>query len=337
MECHVKKLILVTDAWLPQVNGVVVTLQKMVELSIDHGWRVEVIEPSQFKTIPTPTYPEIRTAINPWKIRRKLEGADSIHIATEGSLGIAARIICGKRKWAYTTGFHTNFPEYIQRRTKIPASKTIPLFRKFHAKSSAVLVPSFSTKEKLDAAGFKNVVLWGRGFDEDIFYPRLKFPSVIPRLLYVGRVSVEKNLVPLLEMTDGYDVTIVGDGPARKKLERDFPSAHFLGYKRGLELAEAYSAADVFVFPSRTDTFGIVMIEAMACGTPVAAYPVEGPKDAVIDGVGGFLDEDLETAIDKARKLPLESILSNAKRYSWSSSADTFFSNLVRLDGSIAG
>ena len=335
-----KKLALVTDAWEPQVNGVVTTLKKMVEHAESQGWVVTVIHPGLplFKTIATPGYPEIRTVVNPWRITKLLSGFDSIHVATEGSLGIAARVVVFRRGWYCTSGYHTNFPEYLERRTRIPAAVFYPVFRWLHSRNSAVYVPSTSTRDKLVNKGFKNVVVWGRGYDELIFNPDcLAVPQSLPiKVLYVGRVAVEKNLGALLELQNygRYEITIVGDGPDRQSLQALYPHARFVGYRRGRELARYYKDADVFAFPSRTDTFGLVMLESMACGTAVAAYPVEGPNDVVIDGKGGILREDLAEAIELAALLKCNtSVIDNAKLHSWSNSASTFFDNLVDLRG----
>jgi glycosyltransferase involved in cell wall biosynthesis len=335
----VKRLALVTDAWAPQVNGVVTSLSKMIELSANYGWEVIPIHPGLFRSIPTPTYPEIRTVINPWKIAQHLENIDSLHIATEGSLGIAARLIAEKRKIAFTTSYHTNYPDYFEKRTKIPAKLFIPFFRWFHSKSSAIMVPTETTLEKLKSWNFNSsgLKIWSRGYDS-VFIPRLtRDPNqdIVARLLYVGRVAPEKNLRDLLEISKNpkYAIRIVGDGPLRKRLEAEYPNVEFVGYKRGKELAEEYAEADVFVFPSLTDTFGIVLIEAMACGTPVAAYPTEGPINIVQQGIGGALDNDLTVAIEKALQIPRSRVLENASLFSWEKSAATFFSNLVSLSG----
>lgn len=331
-------LCIVTDAWHPQVNGVVTTLNQMIARARDRGFIVTVIHPGTFKTVAAPSYPEIRLAWNLWDLARQLPtNIDSLHIVTEGPLGIAARLLARRRQWRYTTGYHTNFPEYLQHRTGLPARLFYPMFHWLHARSRAVLVPSGATADKLRRdLKLDDVVIWGRGFDTEIFKSIDHQPPTSQlRLLYVGRVSVEKNLRALLTLSAdaAYDVHIVGDGPDRVTLEAEFPAATFHGYKQGAELAAHYQAADVFVFPSKTDTFGIVMVEAMACGTPVAAYPVEGPIEAVIPGVGGALNADLLVAIQEAAKLPRWKVLNNAALHSWESSADTFFENLVDVFG----
>lgn len=291
---------------------------------------MKIIHPGMFRTIPTPTYPEIRTVINPWKLSKHLDNIDSVHIATEGSLGMFSRILMSKHNWYYTSGFHTNFPEYINLRTGIPSKWIYPVFRWMNRRSKVVLASSNSTCQKLLEKGFQNVISWSRGFDEEIFNAQEKLPkSSKLKLLYVGRISIEKNLAKLLELSDRYDVTIVGDGPSRQEFEKHYPLAKFVGYKTGHELAKFYRAADVFVFPSLSDTFGIVMIEAMACGTPVAAYPVEGPKDAIVHGLGGYLSMNLVEAIEESSMIDSKEVLKNASKYSWKASAETFFGSLV--------
>lgn len=333
-------LCIVTDAWHPQVNGVVTTLDQMLLRGIKHGFRVTVIHPGMFKTVPAPSYPEIKLAWNLWTLGDLMpDDVDSVHIATEGPLGIAARLLCTKRGWRYTTGYHTNFPEYLDQRTGIPAPLFYPLFRLLHKSSRAILTPSARTVDKLKFfMHLPQAMVWGRGFDENVFKP-----AVPPHtrggdglaLLYVGRVSIEKNLEALLTLSedDTYHINIVGDGPDRERLEKKYPKVSFHGYKHGAELAEFYQAADVFVFPSKTDTFGIVMVEAMACGTPVAAYPVEGPTEAVLPGVGGVLNDNLLVAIHEAAKLDRHRVPLNAGLHNWEHSASTFFEALVDTTG----
>ena len=328
-------LCIVTDAWHPQVNGVVTTLDQMIKRAGPRGFNVTVIQPGTFKTVATPGYPEIRLAWDAWNLAAQVPAnVDAVHIATEGPLGIAARVLCARRGWRYTTGYHTNFPEYLEHRTSVPARFFYPTFRRLHQGAAAVLTPSTATAARLaQDLRLSNAVVWGRGYDADIFQPPSARSTAGSRLklLYVGRVSIEKNLEDLLKLSASaeFEVHIVGDGPDRDKLEAAYPLARFHGYRRGAELATFYQQADVFVFPSRTDTFGIVMVEAMACGTPVAAYPVEGPIEAVTPGIGGELDADLVTAILAAAKLPRERVLENARRHSWESSADVFFGSLV--------
>lgn len=333
-----KHLAIVTDAWSPQVNGVVTTMKVMVEEAEARGWTVTVIHPGMFKTIPLPGYPEIKVVVNPWKLGSLLpETVNSIHIVTEGPLGWAARILCAARNWEFTTGFHTNFPEYLKLSAKIPLWLTYPIFRWFHQRAKAVFVPSKSTQTKLLARGFRRLVIWSRGYRPDIFNPTrrrtdLLTPSKI-NLVYVGRVSLEKNIEAFLALrrNPDYVLWVVGDGPDRARLEA-LGGATFVGFKHGVELAEYFASADVFVFPSKTDTLGIVSIEAMACGTPVAAFDVEGPRDVVQTGLGGWLSNNLELAVKCALLLNnRELVLENARIHTWSVAADTFYNNLVHL------
>ncbi len=328
---------IVTDAWTPQVNGVVTTLVNMVEQASSRGWTVDVIHPGLFKTVKLPGYPEVDLSWNLWRLGGMISpDVTSLHIATEGPLGWAARVLCALRRWRYTSGYHTNFPEYIQLKTGIPAALTYPVFRLFHSNSCAIMVPSHSTASKLREKGFKNVVVWSRGFRPDVFNPSRRRADLLDpkkiNLLYVGRVSDEKNIEAFLELAAAdVHLWVVGDGPARARLEK-LGKATFVGYKQGIELAEHFASADVFVFPSRTDTLGIVMLEAMACGTPVAAFDVEGPCDVILQGVGGYVSDDLLDATRRAillRRSP--SVLENAAAHTWEAAADTFFRSVVSL------
>jgi glycosyltransferase involved in cell wall biosynthesis len=290
-----------------------------------------------FKTMALPTYKEIRVAINPWKIAKLVGKPDSIHIVTEGPLGIAAKLLCMAKGWNYTTDYHTNFPEYLSSTYGIPKILTRTFFKWFHRGSSAVFAPSKTTADRLTEQGFKNLVVWSRGFDAQIFKTRRPSSLQMPRnkinLLYVGRLSKEKNIDAFLALSEIFDcrLWVVGDGPDRARLEQ-LGDATFVGFKTGVELAKYYASADVFVFPSKTDTLGIVSIEAMACGTPVAAYNVEGPRDVVVEGMGGALDDDLSKAVERAFKLKgRKSVLENAAKYSWLKAADTFINNLTPI------
>lgn len=338
-----KHLLLVTDAWTPQINGVVTTMKIMVEDAAKVCWKVTVIHPGLFKTMKMPGYAEISLALNPWKLKKLIpHDIDSIHIVTEGPLGWMARLLCKKKGWNYTTGFHTNFPEYIERKFGIPRKLTYPVFRWFHKDSKAVLAPSQSTVDRLTALGFTNMVTWNRGYRKELFNPSRKrwdlLDPVLINILYVGRVSKEKNIEAFLALGDNpfYRLWVVGDGPDRVRLERT-GRATFVGFKTGVELAEYFASADVFVFPSKTDTLGIVTIEAMACGTPAAAYNVEGPQDVIVHGEGGFLadpdyPDDFKKAVDKALHLRGDpSVLQNAQRHTWEKAVNTFYDTLVDI------
>lgn len=329
-----KHLALITDAWQPQINGVVTTLTHVVRLLEARGWKITVIHPGLFKQAPMPGYPEIKVALNPWKLRSMLRDIQPthVHVAVEGSLGITARLLLKHWGWCYTSAYHTNFPEYLEQHLRIPTWLTIPLVRWFHRQSSAVLTPSQTTANKLGSWGIKRAAVWGRGFDREVFTPVIRpSPTGDLKLLYVGRVSVEKNIEDFLKLQrPDWSLTVVGDGPARATLEKSYPETVFVGFKTGAELARFYQDADVFVFPSRSDTLGVVMIEAMACGTPVAAYRVEGPNDLVINGVNGLKhSDDLGIATYLASWVARETVAASAQKHTWEACADTFERCLV--------
>lgn len=328
------RIALVTDAWLPQVNGVVTTLGQVVRQLEAMGDEVLVVNPQRFRTYPCPRYPEIRLAWMPGrKVRALLREfrPDAIHIATEGPLGIAARLHCGRRRLPFNTSYHTQFPQYLRRYAGIPEGWTYRLMRWFHGRANATLVPTARVKDELDARGFTNVRVWTRGVDTDLFRPgdKLYLKGVRPISLYVGRIAREKNIQAFLEADVPGTKYLVGDGPARASLEKKYPAARFVGVKKGEELARHYAAADVFVFPSRTDTFGVVMLEAMACGLPVAAYPVTGPIDVVRPGVTGVLHEDIAIAAMQALLLDPRDCRAQALECSWDRCAAMFLDNLV--------
>jgi glycosyltransferase involved in cell wall biosynthesis len=332
------RIAIVTDAWQPQVNGVVTTLSRTREGLIAKGHSVEVINPSGFRTFPCPSYPEIRLALRPGpRVRESLDrfAPDAIHIATEGPLGTAARRYCLRRGLRFTTSYHTQFPQYLRKRLPVPMSWTYAWLRRFHGRASRTLVPTEHMRRDLVDQGFTNVVIWSRGVDTGLFRPRERDFLTLPRpiCIYVGRVAVEKNLEAMLEAQLPGSKLIVGDGPDLEKLRRRYPDAHFAGYKFGDELARHLAAADVFVFPSRTDTFGLVMLEAMACGTPVAAFPVTGPIDVVRHGRSGFLHEDLQRAVIGALRLSREDCRSAALERTWDRAIGEFMSHLARADG----
>ena len=327
------KIAVITDAWLPQTNGVVTTLQRTKEQLEHMGHEVLYITPQEFKTLPLPTYPDIRLALFPRrKVFQKLDQfePDALHIATEGPLGSAARRYCIKRKLRFTTAYHTQFPYYVRLRVPIPISFSYAVLRRFHAKAERVMVPTESQRQQLLKWGFKNVVIWSRGVDIDLFKPREKsyLNDKRPISMYTGRVAVEKNLDAFLSLDIPGTKYVVGDGPDRQLLSQKYPDAKFVGFKFGEELAQHMAAADVFVFPSRTDTFGIVMLDAMACGIPVAAYPVTGPVDVVKHGVTGILHDDLKTAFTEALKLSPLDARNYAEQHSWNAATEQFFSHL---------
>ena len=333
------RIAIVSDAWEPQVNGVVRTLQAVRAELERMGHQVSVIAPDRFASLPCPTYPEIRLAMaGPGTVGRAIEDAapDALHISTEGPLGLAARRWCLRHGLPFTTAYHTQFPEYVAARTGVPAEWTWRWMRWFHGSASAVLASTETVRRSLRAHGIAHVRHWGRGVDLDCFRPRAA-PSPLfeglarPIQLFVGRVAIEKNIEALLETRHPGTRVIVGDGPARAALARRYPDAVFVGALSGEALAAAYAGADVFVFPSRTDTFGLVMIEALACGIPVAAYPVAGPAD-ILDPSVSCLDEDLEAAIAGALTRDRRVCADYGRRFSWEASARQFIDALVPLE-----
>lgn len=330
------RIAIATDAWTPQVNGVVRTLQAVSAELVAMGHEVCVIAPDQFVTLPCPSYPEIRLALTThFGVGRKLAefGAEAIHIATEGPIGLAARRHCLRRRFQFTTAYHTQFPDYVAERTGMPADWFWRYIRWFHGPSAAVLASTPSVEAILEGRGVGPVQRWGRGVDLELFTPdRPAHPALagLPRpiQLYVGRVAVEKNIEAFLACDTPGSKVIVGDGPARAVLQRDYAQVHFLGALHGEELAAAYAGADVFVFPSRTDTFGLVMIEALACGTPVAAYPVTGPID-ILDPGSAAMDEDLSEAIGKALLCDRKAAAAYGATFGWRRSAEQFLAALI--------
>ncbi|MCA8928637.1 MAG: glycosyltransferase family 1 protein [Alphaproteobacteria bacterium] len=330
------RLLIVTDAWFPQVNGVVRTLSTMVERLRAAGDAVETLTPADFRSLPCPTYPEIRLAVcTPGAVARRIEAfrPTALHIATEGPLGVWARRHALKRGWPFSTSFHTRFPEYIHARTRFPIRWSYAALRRFHGAAAAVMVPTAAVQHDLERRGFPNLRLWTRGVDTSLFHPgpRPDWARDLPRpvMLSVGRVAVEKGLPDFLALDRPGTKLVVGEGPARAELERRFPEARFLGAKFGPDLADAYRAADVFVFPSRTDTFGLVMLEALASGVPVAAYPVMGPVDVIGTAPVGCLDLDLGRAVTGALAVPRDRCRAYAEQFSWAACAERFRGFLV--------
>lgn len=331
-----KHLLLITDAWSPQINGVVTTLTTVTGQLPQYDVKVSVIHPGLFKTWPLPSYPEIRIARNIFILKDLIQdiAPQAIHIATEGPLGMAARRFCVRNNYRFTTSLHTKFPEYIKVRLGLPLRIGYRIMRWFHRPASSTLVTTESQRRALTGWGLDNLVVWRRGVDTAAFTPNPHHqPQSAPRLVYVGRVAVEKNLEAFLKLDIDGDKVIVGDGPARAELEKHYPEAHWLGYRKGQALINEYAKADVFVFPSLTDTFGLVMLEAMACGTPVAAFPVTGPIDVVQNGVNGCLDNDLAAAIAGALRVDRESCRKFAGQNDWRVVTARMANQLVNLDG----
>ncbi len=329
---------IVTDAWTPQVNGVVRTLEATRDQLTRLGHRVSIVAPDRYRSLPCPTYPEIRLSMAG---ARRVGGdiaataPDAIHLSTEGPLCVAARHWCLARGIPFTTAYHTHFPDYVAARTGVPTRWTWKYIRWFHAPAHTVFVSTPTLRRTLAAHGIAYTRLWGRGVDLEQFRPDrepLAALAGLPRpiQLYAGRVAVEKNLEAFLNTSQPGSKVVVGDGPALDGLRRSYPAAHFLGKLQGAALAAAYGQADVFVFPSRTDTFGLVMIEAMACGTPVAAFPVPGPVDVVAPGTG-VLDADLDRAIAGALACDRAAVAAHGATFSWDASARQFLSALAPI------
>lgn len=327
------RILIATDAWRPQVNGVAHTYERIAEKAPLFDCIVEFVTPNGFRTVPCPTYPEIRlSALTSRSIARYVEAfrPDYIHIATEGPIGLATRRYCRKRCRPFTTSYHTRFPEYLTSRFPVPLSWGYAYERWFHNAGVGVMVVTKSLADDLSARGFRNIYPWSRGIDLALFCPRniRLFGTEQPIFLYVGRLSVEKNIIAFLDLDLPGKKVVVGGGPMAEDLKRRYPAVTFTGPKFGTELAEHFASADVFVFPSRTDTFGNVMLEALASGVPVAAYPVTGPKD-LLNGEVGVMDEDLATAAQKALTLDREKCRAFATQYSWENSTQQFITNVV--------
>ncbi len=330
------RLIIISDAWFPQVNGVVRTLSTTRERLIDLGHEVEVIAPDRFRNVPCPTYPDIRLAMcTPRRVGTLIEkyGPEAVHIATEGPLGWAARSWLRRRGIPFTTSFHTMFPAYLKLRFGLPESWSFSAIRRFHSAAHATMYSTPTLRALLEAHGFQNLVRWVRGVDTEFFCPGTAAQLNLPRPLqmYVGRIAVEKNIEDFLRAKTPGTKVLVGDGPQRAQFERRYPDAVFLGEKHGEELVRHYRAADVFVFPSRTDTLGLVMLEAMACGVPVAAYPVRGPSDVVGNSRAGVLQDELAVAIEQAIDIHPDVCRSRALEHSWNQSVREFADNMIQI------
>ena len=337
------RIAILTDAWFPQVNGVVRTLNKTIGILEGWGHEILCINPQYFKTFPMPTYPDIPISIAPYrKVKKLLDAFEpvAIHISTEGPVGWAGRRYCLKNAFPYTSTYHTRFPEYVRLRAPIPLALSYAFVRKFHGKAVHTMVTTPSMKRALEARGFKNLQFWSRGVDIEHFRPRSEsaFDLARPVFLYLGRVAVEKNIKDFLCLDLPGTKVVIGDGPARSELEKEFPETRFLGYRENGELAGLLASADVMVFPSRTDTFGLVMLEAMASGVPVAAYPVEGPVDVIQNGVNGWIDEDLALAARKALEVDRQTCRKFAEAHSWETCTRQFLSLITpnhQVDGTM--
>jgi glycosyltransferase involved in cell wall biosynthesis len=332
------KILVATDAWHPQVNGVVRTLGHVSREARAFGCELEFLSPDQFRTLPMPSYPEIRLALAASRqVARRLEQSrpDAIHVATEGPLGHAMRRVCLRNDLPFTTSFHTRFPDYLAERLPMPERWTSEVtwawLRRFHARGAATLAATPTLTSELTTRGFNNVKLWPRGVDAELFRPRARTSLNFPRPIFltVGRLAVEKNLEAFLKLDLPGTKVVVGDGPARNGLARKFPGVVFLGSRQGEALAEIYAAADVFVFPSRTDTFGLVLLEALASGVPVAAFPAAAPRDVIGNAPVGMLDEDLRLACLGALECSRQDCRDFALGMTWAASARIFLDHVT--------
>jgi len=329
------RILVATDAWHPQVNGVVRTLTMMAEAVNALGAEVTFLTPESFRTVGLPSYRDLRVALpRPARIAELIaaHAPDTIHIATEGPIGLLVRRYCRKHGLAFTTSLHTRFPDYVSARAPVPESWIWSTLRWFHGSSKAVMAATPALANELSERGFRNVVLWPRGVDTRLFHPRdVDLCQPRPVFLCVGRVAVEKNLEAYLDLDLPGTKVIVGDGPARASLQQKYPEAVFLGALQGERLAEVYASADVFVFPSRTDTFGLVLLEALASGLPIAAFPVSGPLDVIGDAPVGVLSEDLQAACLAALNIPRAACVEFASKHTWEASGRAFLDNMALL------
>jgi glycosyltransferase involved in cell wall biosynthesis len=327
------RILIVTDAWEPQVNGVVRTLKTTARELTKMDHEVRFLTPLDFRTLPCPTYPEIRLSLFPQSgVNQQIRefDPDVLHIATEGPLGMAARRFALRNDFPFTTAYHTRFPEYVHARFRLPLSWSYAWLRHFHGPSKGVMAPTQVVVDDLKANGFTNTRLWSRGVDTDIFHPQAskRLDSTPPIFLYVGRVAVEKNVEAFLELDLPGSKWVVGTGPALDGIRQRHPRVNYLGLLDREELAKVYASADVFVFPSKTDTFGLVLLEAMACGLPVAAYPVTGPRDVIADSKAGVLNDDLRAACLGALKLDRADAVARAGLFTWRAATEQFLGHL---------
>jgi glycosyltransferase involved in cell wall biosynthesis len=335
------RILIVTDAWEPQVNGVVRTIEALLREAPALGVDLDVLTSIGFRTVPVPTYGQLRVALTrPGVIARRIDALkpDFVHIATEGPLGVCAWIACRRAGRPFTTAYHTRFPEYLAARRIAPRSLTYAMLRRFHNAGVGMMVASPTIGRELSARGFARVMRWSRGVDCSHFHPRPARVFDLPRPIFLtcSRVAEEKNLGAFLALDLPGSKVVVGEGPARRKLQRRFPQAHFAGELQGAALAAAYASADAFVFPSLSDTFGLVLLEALASGLPVAAFPVAGPLDVIGDSGAGVLDDDLEWAARAALAIPREKARAHALTFSLAASARQFVDNVYAAHRGLA-
>jgi len=328
-----KKILIITDNLPDQINGVVTTYKNIESMALLDGYTVDYIDPSRFRYVDCPGYNEVKLTF-PWRMGEEIKKIDPnyIHIATEGPLGLWARAYLSKHNIRHNTAYHTKFPEGLAKLFGIPEFLTWRYVRWFHKHSGKVLTTTDTMKRDLLAHNFDdNIVSWTRGVDREIFNPSHRVETTSKYLLCVSRVSKEKNLEEFFELDyPGYLKVMVGDGPMLETYKKKYPDVHFTGFKTGVDLARYYANAEVFVFPSMWETFGIVMIESMACGTPVAAFPCDGPKDVIEQGVTGFMNESLSDAIDGCLQLNRDRTLKGSKKWSWDNAWHTFRDNLIK-------
>ncbi len=339
-----QRILIVTDAWTPQVNGVVRTMSTVVRELRAMGHVVEVIGPDRFRTIPCPTYPDIRLSLFPARKLARLIvdfAPEALHVSTEGPLGMAARAWARRNRVPFTTAFHTKFPEYVQARIGLPPRLSYAFLRRFHNAGAGIMVATESLRRDLTERGFRNVKPWSRGVDLDLFRPEPREAWDLPRpvFTYIGRVAVEKNIEAFLDLDLPGSKVVVGDGPMLASLKRKYPNVHFAGARHGPPLARAYAGADAFVFPSVTDTFGLVILESLACGTPVAAYPVTGPADVLgaAEGIGAVGTDLRAAALAALANGDRTACRAYAERFSWRACAELFLANLVPLREPVPG
>ena len=326
-----KTILVITDNLKEQINGVVTTFKNLESHAVDSGYDIVYIDPGQFPNFACPGYPEVRLCW-PHGISKKIKeiAPDYIHIATEGPVGMFARWWCERNGYRYNTSYHTDFPKFLKTMYRVPVSWTYWYLRWFHKNSHCVLVTTDTIKKDLEFRGFKNLTVWSRGVDRSMVPSKDRCPRSKPLVLSVGRVSAEKGLAQLINIQNNYLLVIIGDGPYMPKARELLPNAKFIGYKTGQELVDWYHQADVFVFPSKSDTFGLVIIEALAQGTPVAAYPVQGPIDIIENGVTGYMDSNLSLAIENCLKLDREKVKTASDKWTWEECWSIFKENLIK-------
>lgn len=331
-----KKILIITDAWKPQTNGVVTTLGNLINNLEQLDFKVKVISPQDFKTINCPGYNNIDISLNVWKVGSLIQdfNSDFIHIATEGPIGLTAKIYCDINNLSYSTSYHTNFPDYLNSFYNVPVSFTYSYIKFFHKKSVAIMVATKSIENDLKLRGFKNLKQWSRGVDLSLFDSTLRTRQVNEekRLVCVSRVSKEKNLEAFFNLNINAKKIMIGDGPMLKDYKENYRDVEFKGFLFGKELKKEYSNADVFVFPSLTDTFGLVVIESFACGTPVAAFNAPGPRDIIENGLNGYFGENLEENVKKCFKLDRDKVLESSQKWTWEKSTQMFLTNILPIN-----